>query len=57
MSGVRRRTGLEETKDKEPDRDADGIQGHVERRAVAALDEALVNLVGHRVRDTRDERR
>ena len=52
MSGVRRRTCLQKAaKEKNPNGDADGVDGHVEGGRVAALDEVLVDLIGDGVGD------
>jgi hypothetical protein len=48
---------LYEQDDSEADREPTRVEGHVERRRVAALDEVLVQLVGRRVQDSERERR
>jgi hypothetical protein len=48
---------LYEHDEREADCEAAGVEGDVERRRVAALDEVLVQLVGRRVEDPERERR
>jgi hypothetical protein len=48
---------LYEHGEREADCEAAGVEGDVERRGMAALDEVLVQLVGRRVEDPERERR